>query len=145
MVRLSKRQLDKYVQQRLYELLFEMFSIKRSEKDFKNFFMSLFSSNERIMLIKRIGLIYLLIKGVTTSNICDILKISPSTLSKYSLILDKNKNAYDYFGKVVKKVKLVNILEEVINTLYGPGTPGVNWSDAWKTKNRILKRKEIGI
>lgn len=145
MVRLSKRQLDKYVQQRLYELLFEMFSIKRSEKDFKNFFMSLFSSNERIMLIKRIGLIYLLIKGVTASNICDILKISPSTLSKYSLILDKNKNAYDYFGKVVKKVKLVNILEEVINTLYGPGTPGVNWSDAWKTKNRILKRKEIGI
>ena len=145
MVRLSARQLDKYVQQRLYELLFEMFSIKRSEKDFDNFFMSLFSGNERVMLIKRIGLIYLLIKGVTTSNICDILKISPSTLSKYSLILDKNKNAYDYFGKLAKKVRLVNILEEVIDTLYGPGTPGVNWSEAWKTKKRILKRKEIGL
>ena len=145
MVRLSTRQLDKYVQQRLYELLFEMFSIKRSEKDFDNFFMSLFSGNERVMLIKRIGLIYLLIKGVTTSNICDILKISPSTLSKYSLILDKNKNAYDYFGKLAKKVRLVNILEEVIDTLYGPGTPGVNWSEAWKTKKRILKRKEIGL
>ena len=145
MVRLSARQLDKYVQQRLYELLFEMFSIKRSEKDFDNFFMSLFSGNERVMLIKRIGLIYLLIKGVTTSNICDILKISPSTLSKYSLILDKNKNAYDYFGKLAKKVRLVNILEEVIDTLYGPGTPGVNWSEAWKTKKRNLKRKEIGL
>src|SRR3990167_10542416 len=97
MVRLSARQLDKYVQQRLYELLFEMFSIKRSEKDFDNFFMSLFSGNERVMLIKRIGLIYLLIKGVTTSNICDILKISTSTFSKYNLIFDKKKNLFYFF------------------------------------------------
>ena len=137
--------MNEYVKDRLYELLFEVFSQKKSEEDFKQFFISLFSNSERIMLIKRLGLIYLLLKKTEPRNICQLLKISPSTLTKYSLILDKSKNIYEQYEKVIKKEKVVNIFEELLNTLYGPGTPGVDWGEARRTRGLILKRKKYGI
>jgi hypothetical protein len=97
------------------------------------------------MLIKRIGILYLLIKKRKNYEICETLRISSATLNKYVLILDKDDKSYKYFKKIIQKEKIKNIIEELINTLYGPGTPGVDWSEARKTKIRINKRKSIGL
>ena len=145
MVNVSKKKLDEHVFNRLYGLVFEVFVIKRSEADFKNFFMSIFSTKERIMLVKRIGVIYLILKGLKKNDICKFIKISHSTFDKYKQILDMNSQIYDYFSKIIRTEKFVNLLEELIDIFYGPGTPGVDWSEAWKTKRRISKRKTYGF
>ncbi len=145
MVQISKRKIDKYVLNKLLDLLFEIFVISRNQAEFNIFFISLFSPAERTMIVKRLGLIYLLLKGVNNYNICKLLKISSATLDKYRLILDKNIEIYEYFKNIIQKEKIKNIFEDVFNSLYGPGTPGVDWSEAWKTKRRIIRRKKFGI
>ena len=145
MVNVSKRKLDEYILERLFDLLYEIFAIKRNTKDFNKIFVSLFSPTERLMIIKRLGAIYLLLKGILKRDICKLLSLSPTTLDKYQLILDKETEIYSYFQKIIRKEAIKNIFEEIINTLYGPGTPGVDWSEAWKTKRRIAERKEYGI
>ncbi|MFH1827438.1 MAG: hypothetical protein ABH812_03355 [bacterium] len=145
MVNISRRELDDYVFERLLSILYELVFLNQKEQDFKIFFKSIFSYPERIMLVKRIGIIYLLIKKRKNYEICNILKISSATLNKYVLLLDKNIESYDFFNKLIKKNKVMNFVEEIVNTLYGPGTPGTNWSNAKKTKRQIDKRKKVGI
>jgi len=145
MVNISKRKLDDIIFNKLLSLLFEIFALKRKEQDFKSFFVSLFSYTERIMLIKRVGIIYLSLKGLKNNEICKLLKISSATLNKYKLILDKNIDTYNYFEKLIKFEKISNIIEEILNLVYSPGTPGVDWSEARKTKIKIANRKKYGL
>ena len=145
MVNLSKKKLDDYVFYRLYDVLFAVFITKRDYQEFNKFFISLFTPTERTMLIKRIGIIYLILKKFSKTEICKLLKISPSTYEKYYQTLDLNNEVFDYFNSSIKSEKFANIIEQTLNTIYGPGTPGVNWSEAWKTRKRIDKRKEYGF
>lgn len=145
MVNISKRKLDEYVFDKLLAILYEIFTMSRKEPDFKSFFESIFSYSERVMLIKRIGIIYLLIKNIKNYEICKTLKISTATLNKYVLVLDKNVESYKYFKKIINLERIKSNIEELINTLYGPGTPGVDWSEARKTQRKIFRRKSTGL
>lgn len=145
MVNISKKKIDNYVLDRLFELLFVVFSENRKESDFRNLFISLFSNTERIMIVKRLGLIYLMLKNFKKNDICRLIKISKATFDKYKLIIDKDPIIYEKFKSFIKKEKAINIFEEIINILYGPGTPGVNWTDALKTKRKIEIRKKYGF
>ncbi len=97
MVNLSKKKLDDYVFYRLYDVLFAVFITKRDYREFNKFFTSLFTPTERTMLIKRIGIIYLILKKFSKTEICEFLKISPSTYEKYYQTLDLNNEVFDYF------------------------------------------------
>lgn len=145
MVNLSKKKLDDYVFYRLYDVLFAVFITKRNYQEFNKFFISLFTPTERIVILKRIGIIYLILKKFSKAEICDFLKISATTYEKYYQTLDMNSETFSYYNSVIKSEKFVNTIEQVLNTIYGPGTPGINWSEAWKTKKKIAKRKEYGF
>src|SRR4030066_1970613 len=113
MVNISKNKIDRYMQDKLFNLFFEIFSVKRNQNDLKTIFISLFSYTERLMIIKRLGLIYLLLRGFRKCDICKLIKVSTATLDKYKLILDKNINIYNYFKKFILKENISNLFEEL--------------------------------
>ena len=145
MVQISNKRLDDYISSKLSSLLFSLLGKKKNKETFESVIDSIFSSVEKIMILKRVGIIYLLLKGIKKFKIKSTLGVTTNTLDKYSLIIEKNPLVYNKFIKVIQKDKLTLFLEDFLNTLYGPGTPGVDWSSARKTQSLIKRKKEQGL
>jgi len=145
MVRLSKKKVDNYVWNKLFYIFFVVLNKKRNNAEFTKFILSIFSYPEEIMLIKRIGIIYLIMKNYDKNKITQVLNVSKTTIDKYRLIIEKNKNIYEYFIKIIEKEKISNIFEEIFSTLYGPGTYGIDWKSALIRKKKISERKIHGF
>ena len=141
MVRLSRKKIEKYIWNKLFHIFYIILNKKKNDEDFSNFILSIFSYPEEVMIIKRIGIIYLLLRKYEKYKICKVLSVSKASVNKYRLIIEKNKEIYSYFIRLIEKENLLNIFEEVFNSLYGPGTYGIDWKAAWERKQKIEQRK----
>jgi hypothetical protein len=144
-MQLSKKRINRYIWIRLFTIFSKIFNKKRTQDEFSTLIISIFSYPERIMLIKRIGLIYLILNRCEKYKIVKILHVSKTTIDKYFLIIEKNRKVYTQFIKLIQKEKIFNLLDEIFSTLYGPGTPGIDWKAAWERRRRIEQRKTQGI
>ncbi len=86
MVNISRRQLPEEILNKTFNLFFKIFSKCSSKETFFVLLNDFFTPKEKILLAKRITIIYLLIKGIEQNNIADLLKVSTSTVAKYALI-----------------------------------------------------------
>lgn len=145
MVQLSSKRIDEETLIKLKGFLFYLLNRASSKEKFFSIIGSIFSETEILMILKRLGIIYLLLIGIQKYKITQTLGVTRSTIDKFSLIIEKNNDYYEYFKKLINKEKVKLLFEDLINTLYSPGTPGVNWSEAWKTKREIERKKEEGI
>jgi len=145
MVNLSKKKLDEDVLNKLFVLLFSLIAKKRDIDEFMNVFVGFISLPERIMIVKRIGIIYLLIKKVQKDSIEKVLGVSRVTINKFELLLETNSEILTMFRELVKKEFVSNLLDEIISFIYPPGTYGIDWRAAWERKKRIEKRKRTGM
>lgn len=145
MVRISRFKLRREVLEKLFDLFFEVVGKKGDREEFRKVIIDLLSPAERIMIAKRVAIIYLLLKQIDYYNICNVLKISPSTVAKFSLLMEKSQGIVPTFKKIVTKEKVGEFLEEVFNTLFAPGVPGINWKAAWERKIDLERRKTFGI
>jgi len=145
MVRISRFKLREEVLEKLFDLFFEVVGKKGNREEFREVIVDLLSPVERIMLAKRIAIIYLLLKEIDYYSICKVLKVSPSTVAKFSLLMEKSQGVVPTFKKIVTKEKVGEFLEEVFNALFPPGVPGINWKAAWERKIDLKRRKAFGI
>ena len=145
MVRNSRFILSESLLEKLFDLFFEVVGKKSSKDEFKKIFVDLLTPAERIMLAKRVAIIYLLLKKIEYYNICDRLKVSSGTVAKYSLLMEKSEGIVPTFKQIVKNDKIKIFLEEVFNNIFAPGKPGVNWKIAWENKINLEKKKTFGI
>ncbi|MCR4276674.1 MAG: Trp family transcriptional regulator [Candidatus Roizmanbacteria bacterium] len=145
MVRNSRFTLSDDLLEKLFDLLFEVIGNKSSKDEFRKIFVDLLTPAERIMLAKRVAIIYLLIKKIEYYNICDRLKVSPSTVAKYALLMEKSEGIVPTFKQIVKIDKVKIFLEEIFNNIFAPGKVGINWEIAWKNKFSLEKKKTFGI
>jgi len=145
MVRLSRLKLDDKVLNKLSILLFEVVGKTNDSNKFSGIMRDLLSSSERIMLAKRIAIIYLLLKKIDYLTICDVIKVSPSTVAKFSLLLEKSEEVTQTFSSILRQEKVLNFVEGIFNDLFAPGTIGVNWSNAWRRKNVFERKQTQGI
>jgi Trp operon repressor len=145
MVRISKFKLRKDVLEKLSDLFFVVVGKKGKREEFRKVIIDLLSPAERIMIAKRIAIIYLLLKEIDYYNICNVLKVSPSTVAKFSLLMEKSQGIVPTFKNVLAKEEVREFLEEVFNTLFAPGVPGINWKAAWERKIDLKRRKAFGI
>jgi len=84
-------------------------------------------------------------KKIDYYNICERLKVSPSTVAKFALLMEKSEGIVPTFKKIVKIEKVRLFLKEIFNDLYHPGLPGINWKAAWERKINLDKEKTFGI
>jgi len=128
--------------EKLFKLFFEVVGNADNRNEFELVLSDILSSVERIMIAKRIAIIYLLMKNIDYLTICHVLKVSLSTVAKYSILSEKSRGVIPILKKIVKDEKTGQFLEETLLTLYGPGTAGVDWSQAWRDKLNLKRKKE---
>src|SRR3989338_5439520 len=146
MTRISRFKLSKRVYDKLSILLFEVVGKKGSREDFNKVLVDLLSPVERIMIAKRVVIIFLLMKEIDYRTICEVIKVSNGTVSKFKLIMEKSDGIVPALERLVKNEKILIFLEGLYNELFQrPGTYGVNWKNAWQRKFDYERRKGEGI
>jgi len=130
MTQVSHRYLPPKVAGQIFDMFLSILSSLPSASITSNFIEDLLSPTEQIMLGKRLSIAYMLKKGYSQRNICNILKVSLATVSKISLTLKKGNNGYDAVIQRMLRVQKISDfflkLDEKIDHLLPP--KGGNWS-----------------
>ena len=145
MTRISRFKLNDRVYNKLFVLLFEVLGKRKNKEEFNKILLDLFSPTERIMIAKRVVIIYLLMKNIDYRIICNVVKVSNGTVSKFKLLMEKSQGIVDGLRRTLEEEKLIMFFEELYNDLFPPGVYGVNWSNAWKRKIELQRKKQEGI
>ncbi len=140
MVQLSKREVKPEVQLKMYKLLFEVVGKQKDNRHFTNVLNGILSPIEKLMIAKRVSVLFLLVKKVEWTIICDVLKVSPSTISKCQMILLNNMEIICALKALIKQRDMVLFFDELFLSFFGPGTAYVNWKNAHIRKNKFDRR-----
>jgi Trp operon repressor len=145
MAMISKNLLDEETLEKLLNLFFEVMGKSKDKNEFRQITNNILSLTERIMIAKRIAIIYLLTKKIDYKIICEVLKVSASTVFKFRFFLQENSQTTTVVNKILRNEKITDFLEEIVLTLYAPGTPGISWSQARVDKFKFEQKKIKGI
>jgi len=145
MARISKKRLEKDVHEKLFTLFFEIVGKKNNKQEFIKIIKELLSPVERIMIAKRIAIVYLLLKQIDYTVIEEALKVSSATIARYKFQLEKSDGLVPAFNKILNNDKILLFLDELFDSLFPPGTYGTDWKSAWQVKFRIQREKSQGI
>lgn len=145
MARISKYKLQSRVLDKLFILFFEIVGNKHNKEEFQKTLVDLLSPVERIMIAKRIAIVYLLLKKIDYLTICDVLKVSPGTIAKFSLLMEKSEGVVPTFKNVLRNEKIGEFLDDLFNNLFPPGRYGANWKAAWQRKFESERLKAEGV
>lgn len=145
MVQISNKKVDEETLTKLKSFLFYLLTHKTNNERFYSVISSLFSKVEILMILKRLGIIYLLLIGIKKYQIIKTLGVTRATTDKFDLIIEKNEDYYKHFKKLIMNEKVKLLFMDLLNTIYGPGTPGVDWTEAKRTRIETERRKDEGI
>lgn len=143
MTRISKYSLENRVLEKLYFLMFEIISNMDEEERFTGIVNELLSSTEKIMIAKRVAIIYLLMKKIDYFMISDVLKVSSTTIAKFHSIIKKGNEIKNILEGIIGNEKIKDFFEELF--FREPGTYRTNWKSAWQQKFEIERKKLRGI
>ena len=134
MPHISKKRLKKETYRKLNKKLIETFEDAHKKHGFTRVFRELFTFTEKIMLTKRLAIILLLDKEIPQHRIVDTLHVSPSTVAKMSLSLEKGR--YDSILQIStqKKIEFLDFIEFLLTA--GGTMPPRAGRGRWK---RIFK------
>src|SRR3989344_708001 len=90
MTQASKRIMAKRLEDKVGETFWEVVAKLNKKRETEIFFSELFSRVEKINFVKRLSIVVLLYKGFEWRQICDLLKVSPSTIGKMALKMQSN-------------------------------------------------------
>lgn len=144
-MRLSRFKLSEEKLEKLFTLFFEIVGKNKNKEEFRKIITDVLSPPERIMVAKRIAIMYLLIKKIDYYSICQVLKVSGATVAKFSLLMERSEGIVPVFNKILRNEKVVDFFEDLFNTFFAPGVPGINWKRAWERKIASDTKKQTGI
>ena len=83
-------------------------------------FEELLTKTERVMLAKRVGLLFLLKKGVSLYKVSELLGISPSTAERFKHAMDSNKyrHTVDWVWKQSKEGAFEAFLTSLVSLAF---------------------------
>lgn len=142
MSRVSKRILNKTVEDQIFETLWESLSQIHDKDDIQLFLNDLLFPVERIMVAKRLAIAILLLKGKSYETIIDFLKVSNETISKISLILKSNNGYRVALNKLIKSDAGRQFWQDIENILYRFSSPGKVFLDEAVVKYRLGHKKK---
>lgn len=142
MSQVSKHLLEKEVYQEIIDTLFQVVANLSTKADVADFLNEFLSPNEKIMFAKRLAVGILIAQNFDYADIKNLLKVSNSTVSTYSLCYKYGKS----YREIVDKIKSSKQIKElVIDIAEGASTMG-SWggkgSGGWRELGKKLKRKK---
>lgn len=124
MAKVSKRTLDKDLENHIFNLFVKTIIDLKTSQEVKNFLEDLLSPTEKIMLVKRLAIAILLAKGYTYNEIDDKLKVSRPTIMNVSYWLKYGRSGYrKVIAQIVgdqKREALIDSIEETLLRLSPP-------------------------
>ena len=146
MVRISKANVQAEVLIRIYQLFFEVLSRSKSKVSVLELIDDILTPTEKIMLAKRIGILYLLIKEVDQAVISDILKVSTSTVSIYAVqFYKRDTKIIKIIKNMLTKEKVLDFMEDIFAGLWiQPGLKKGHYQLKWQYEKRKRNRKYLG-
>ena len=145
MTRVSKRKFDKEIENRCFQLFWQLIIDLKTEKETEEFFQNLLSPTEQLMIVKRLAIVIALIKGYSFQEIYENFKVSyPTILSvqKQMFISPGYQNAAQKLLKRAQHKKIWDTIEEIFLKLSLPATYGSKrFEEKSQTGKRLLKRK----
>ena len=131
--------------EKIFSIFYKLIGEAEDKEEFNKIIFDLLTPAERIMLVKRIAIIYLLLKEIHYQIICEVIKVSSTTVNKYKLFIEKSVGIVPVLKKMLSIEKVGLFFESLFSDIFHPGLPGIDWSSAWKSKIDIARKKEIGL
>lgn len=103
MAQVSKRRVDKKIYSQLQDSLSYVIKDLKSKREAEEFLNSFFTETEKLMFAKRVLAAFLLSNNVEEKQISDILKLTPSTISRLKMQLALHPEGYKYIFKKLNK------------------------------------------
>ncbi len=146
MSQVSKRFLQKKTQDRIQTLFSDSILLCDTREKSTSFLDDLLTPTEKVMLSKRFSIAFLLMENYDYSTICQILKVSRTTIGKVSYGLKEKGNG---FREIYEQLKQKDFTREVINEIqdiieeFIASTRGQNWSRSkkalWQSRHDKIK------
>lgn len=113
MPHVSRKKLsEETLKQILQTFLFVLTDINNKEA-MGQFLDSLLSKTEKVMLAKRLAMVYLLSEGVEETKIANILNLTQSTVSLMKLRFETKTSGYEQALIKIRKMKMLNQLKDL--------------------------------
>lgn len=135
MPHISKKKISEKIEQQLEERMLALLN-NTSTLTRRKVFSELLTKTERIMLVKRLTLIFLVSKDLPTHTISSALKVSPSTVARYEdqVIKGRWKTTITWLSRNEVETKFTRAIEELFEIFLGTdGKP--------QNLNQYLKKK----
>lgn len=145
MVRISYLKIKGEDYEKIFSIFYKVLGETEDKNEFNKILFDLLTPAERIMLIKRIAIIYLLMKEIHYLTVCEVLKVSNTTVSKYKLLMERSEGIVPALKSMVKQEKVWLFFEDIFSQIFYPGRPGINWKAAWEQKINLERKKERGL
>lgn len=145
MTQVSKRVLQKKVEERIMDLFWTSLSMLSKKTEISLFLDDLLTPTEKVMLSKRLAIAFMLIKGYDYPSINERLKVSDQTIwnVKTSLVY-KGKGYKTAISQIMSREKwekfwqnLDNLFSEIFPPRYG-----TNWKEARRKQWEKRKQQE---
>lgn len=146
MARISKKIVDEKLLTKIYRLFYEVFSRYEGQEDFLLIMDDILSPTEKIMLAKRLAIIYMLIKKVDYRDIADTLKVSTATILYYATSFYKrDSRVVNIINKMLKKENVLNFLDDFFASfMIHPGVYIGHWKLHRDHQQKQKERKILG-
>ena len=82
MSQISQRKMDENIQAMMFQMFLGSFSKCKDQGEVANYLGDILTETEAIVLAKRLAIALMLTKGYNYNQICDLLKVTPPTISK---------------------------------------------------------------
>lgn len=147
MVNISKRPVDEKNLLKIYQLFYKVIDQLDNQEDFFQLIQEILSPSEQIMIAKRIGVIYLLIKNVSKPAITEYLKVSMATVDKYYFLYYKKRtNLILIIESFLASEKISNFFEDLFADIFiSPGVYIGHHKLSYEHKKRQKERKMIDV
>lgn len=145
MVRISRYRVSDKVYDNMLTLLFHVVGERRNKEEFLRTIFDLLTQAERLVISKRILLMYLIMKKIDYREICQVLKVSNNTISRYRPIVEKSEGIVPLLKEILTRERIGDFIEELIVEFFPPGRYGTNWKAAWDLKIKVERKKITGI
>lgn len=140
MTQVSRFRLKEDIQERVNELLAEVFLGIKDKSELKSFLDDFLSPTEKTVLSKRLAIAILLAKGNDYANIARVLKVTPTTISKVSLHMKYGNGSIVKITEKVLNKDSKNIILQELASIFDVPIKGMPISAYYK-KNRERENK----
>lgn len=117
MPQVSKRKIDPKIESQLLDSLSYTIKELKTKKEVDQFLSSALTKTERIMVAKRVLTAYLLDNGVEESKVADTLKLTNSTITRFKMWIELNKDGFEMVFKKLQRKSAEDLGKQILMNL----------------------------